>query len=86
MPDDPNISDTLGWILYKRGVYQQAVTLLRESSEKLPDNPEVHYHLGMALYKLGDRVEAKRSLTKALEINAKFPGADIARNTLSELS
>jgi hypothetical protein len=31
-------------------------------------------------------VEAKRSLTKALEINQKFPGADIARNTLSELS
>src|SRR5205823_3291861 len=24
-PDDPHISDTLGWILYKRGVYQRAL-------------------------------------------------------------
>ena len=38
-PDDPHISDTLGWILYKRGVYQRAVGLLKESAAKLPDQP-----------------------------------------------
>ena len=48
MPDDPHISDTLGWILYKRGVYQQATALLRESAAKRPESPEIQYHLGMA--------------------------------------
>jgi len=32
-PDDPSISDTLGWILYKRGIYQRALGLLKESAE-----------------------------------------------------
>src|SRR5262249_58187781 len=48
-PDDPHISDTLGWILYKRGVYQRAVTMLKESAAKLPDNLEGQYHAGTAL-------------------------------------
>src|SRR5207245_7632446 len=47
-PEEPHISDTLGWILYKRCVNQRAFTLLKESAAKLPENPEVQYHLGMA--------------------------------------
>jgi tetratricopeptide (TPR) repeat protein len=27
LPDKPHVSDTLGWILYKRGVYEQALNL-----------------------------------------------------------
>jgi uncharacterized protein HemY len=46
-PEDPRVSDTLGWILYKRGVYQRALALLKDSASKLPDNPQVQYHLGM---------------------------------------
>ncbi len=31
MPDEPHVSDTLRWILSKRGVYQRAFALLQES-------------------------------------------------------
>jgi Flp pilus assembly protein TadD len=48
-PDELHISDTLGWILYNRGVYQRALALLKESAAKLPENPEVQYHLGWPL-------------------------------------
>jgi hypothetical protein len=26
-PAEPQVSDTLGWILYKRGIYQRALAL-----------------------------------------------------------
>jgi hypothetical protein len=50
LPNAPAVSDTLGWIFYKKNVYLKAIGLLTESAEKLPDNPVVHYHLGMAYY------------------------------------
>src|SRR5215510_5252331 len=53
-PEDAYVSDTLGWILYKRGVYQRAFALIRESASKLPDNPVIQYHLGLASLKVGD--------------------------------
>src|SRR5207245_6497683 len=54
-PEDPHISDTLGWILYKRGVYQRALAILQQSASKLPDSAVIEYHLGMGSYKAGAR-------------------------------
>jgi len=85
LPDSARISDTLGWILYKRGVYQRALSLLQESASKLPDSPEVRYHLGMTHFKLGSREAAKQELAKALKSNSQFPGVEEARRTLAEL-
>jgi tetratricopeptide (TPR) repeat protein len=84
-PEDPNIADTLGWILYKQGAYPRAEALLKEAAEKLPDNPEVLYHHGMALEKLGRTEEAKAALASSLEKGATFQGADVARTTLAGL-
>src|SRR5207237_10748132 len=38
-PENGLVADTLGWILYKRGNYQQALALLQESVSKMPENP-----------------------------------------------
>jgi Flp pilus assembly protein TadD len=84
-PDDPRISDTLGWIMYKRGVYQRAVSLLKESAERLPNNPQVQYHLGMAYQQLGDRDNARKALQLATDSPENFVGKDEARRTLSTL-
>jgi tetratricopeptide (TPR) repeat protein len=84
-PDDPLVSDTLGWVLYKRGIYQRALGLLRESAARLPGSAEVHYHLGMTHYKLGDRTAARQALSRALELSAGFRGAEEARKVLAEL-
>ncbi len=84
-PEDPHISDTLGWILYKRGVYQRALALLRESASKLPESPEIQYHLGMAAYKAGDREAARKALSRAVEAPASFLGKNEARKALAEL-
>ena len=59
-PQDPQIADTLGWVLYKQGAYPRAEALLREAAEKLPTNAEVLYHLGMAQAKLGQERRGAR--------------------------
>jgi len=53
-PEDAQVSDTLGWIFYRRGLHQRALALLKDSAAKLPGNPEVQYHLGMASAAAGD--------------------------------
>lgn len=85
-PDEPHISDTLGWIFYKRGVYQGALTLLKESASKLPENPEVQYHLGMAYWKVGDKEQAKQVLRLAATSPTNYVGKDEAKKVLGELN
>ena len=84
--ENPDIADTLGWIYYKKGVMYSAVSLLRESSEKLNNkNPAVLYHLGMAYYQSGETALARETLSKALEIDAGFRGAEEAKKALAAI-
>jgi len=84
-PDDPYISDTLGWILYKRGVYQRAASLLKEGASKLPDNPLLQYHFGLASFKIGDKETARQALTAAVKSPMSFSERDEASKVLAEL-
>lgn len=81
-PDDPHVSDTLGWIYYKKNVPTRAITYLKEAGAKVPDQPVIKYHLGMAYYKNGNHDLAKNELNQALKIDPKFEGADEATATL----
>ena len=85
LPDDPNVMDTLGWVYYKKGLYDSAIGEFSDSLTKLADNPVVNYHLGMAYYKKGDTAKAKEQLEKALNLQADFPGSEEARRVLAEL-
>ena len=84
-PDDQRVADTLGWILYKRGQYQRALALLKESAIKLPTNPQVQYHLGMTYSRIGDKEQARTTLTAAVSSAETFSGKDEGRKTLDTL-
>jgi len=84
-PDDPRISDTLGWILYKRGVYQTALAHLKDSARKLENNPQVQYHLGMAYQQVGEKEGARKALQVAVSSPTMFPGKEEARKALADL-
>jgi len=84
-PEDPRISDTLGWILYKRGVYRRALNLLTEAAAKLPNNPQVQYHLGMAYQQTGDKENARKALLFAASSSEAFTGKEEARQALAQL-
>jgi len=85
-PGDSDVSDTLGWIFYRRGVHQRALALLKDSAAKRPDTPQVQYHLGMACAQIGDRDNARRALRQAVRAPAAFSGQDEARRPLARLN
>jgi len=84
-PQDPAVADTLGWVLYKRGDYQQALSLLQESVEKAPDNPEIQFHLGMTAYMMGQTDIAKVAFKKAANTAKDFPNKDESKHRLAML-
>jgi tetratricopeptide (TPR) repeat protein len=84
-PQHSGIADTLGWVYYKKGLYDEAVANLEAALEGTPDNPTIRYHLGAAYYRQGARDKAAAELKRALEADDKFEGAEDAKRLLTEL-
>src|SRR5438552_6425846 len=82
---DAAVGDTFGWVLYKRGDYQQALPILQESAGKAADNPEVQFHLGMTAYMMGQTDLARLALRKAASAAKDFPGKDESKRRLALL-
>ena len=56
-PNDPFISDSLGWVEFKRGRLQEAIQILDKAFQSKPD-PEIAAHLGEVLWVAGQRSRA----------------------------
>ena len=85
-PNNPNFADTLGWVMFRKGDYRNALPLLQEGAAKLTDNPEVQYHLAMAHYMLGDEAAATTALQKAVQLPSAFPQKEEAQQRLAILT
>src|SRR5207245_1529060 len=85
-PAEPSVQDTLGWVLYRQGKYQEAAELLEQSASKSSDKGEIQFHLGMANYMMGRLDEARAALQKAVSVPGDFPGKDEAKSRLALLS
>jgi tetratricopeptide (TPR) repeat protein len=83
MPELNQITDTLGWVLYKKGDYASALPLLQECVEKEPNSPEYHYHLGMVLLAVGQREKAKAQLESALRLRLVGEDAEQVKQVLA---
>ena len=80
-PSDPAIIDSLGWVYYRMGRLQEALSLLQQAYEAFPD-PEVAAHLGEVLWILGKHDQAKEIWQQGLQ---KKPNSQIIRDTLDRL-
>jgi tetratricopeptide (TPR) repeat protein len=85
LPEVPAITDTLGWVLYKRSNYDSAIPLLQECVQKDPQHAAFRYHLGMALLQTGKKDPAKRELEAALKLKLASPDSEDARKALDQL-
>lgn len=85
--DVPAFQDTYGWIEYRRGNLEEALANLEPAAAGLPNDPMTQYHLGMAYVSLGRSEDARKVLTKALEIagDSPLPQFEEARKTLAGL-
>jgi tetratricopeptide (TPR) repeat protein len=86
MPDSSSAADTLAWVYYHKGLYGFAADLLREALQKNPNNATYHYHLGMVYQKQSNKLEARKHLQRALQINPSYPAAEQIRSTLNQIS
>ena len=72
MPDDPAIIDSLGWVHYRLGNYDEAIRLLRKALARF-DDAEIAAHLGEVLWVTGKQDEARGIWQNALEKSPDDP-------------
>lgn len=87
LPENPDAVGTLGWVLYRKGLYEDAQRHLQRAADqdRQSTNPNAvirKYHLAMTYLKLGDRKKGTEILLRALQQNPYLPEAAIAQATL----
>ncbi len=67
-PDDGYITDSLGWVFYQKGDYEEALKWLLKASELVPDDPVIIEHVGDAYLKLDDKTNALQYYLRSLSL------------------
>ena len=81
-PENGAYNDSLGWVLYKKGMYPEALGYITKAVEYLPQNATIQEHLGDVYLKLGNPEEAEKAWREALGI---VPGDDVVAEKLKRL-
>lgn len=83
---NPLLLDTLGWVYYREGKIDQALTLMNQAKASgVKITPEVHYHYGAILLKSGQKEAAKAELQQAVTPQADYHGLEDAKKMLQGL-
>jgi tetratricopeptide (TPR) repeat protein len=82
-PDLPDYADTLGWVLYRKGLYSNAIKYLERAAAE-NRNAVSKYHLAMAYAKAGDPKRGKATLDAARRVNPNLPEAKMAAELIGK--
>lgn len=80
-PNDPFITDSLGWVLFRQGKINEAEQELRRAYQ-LREDPEIAVHLAEVLWVKGDKEGAMALFRQA---SSKDPKSELLHKTLSRL-
>lgn len=83
-PNDGYITDSLGWVFYKRGNYNQALKLLNKAVKIIPDDPIILEHLGDVYHKLDMKEKALNYYRQSLKKKPK--GRDALQKKIRTLT
>ena len=85
--DVPAFQDTYGWIAHRNGNHDEALTYLEPAAAGLPNDALTQFHLGMTYLALERTEDARRQLTRALELagDSPLPQFETARQELAGL-
>ena len=81
-PNDPFITDSLGWLTYREGNLPEALSLL-EHAYRLRDDVEIATHLAEVLWVSGNPERARSLWRAALQ---RDPDNAVLRETLQRLN
>ena len=65
-PDDGYITDSLGWVYYRKGRYKDALKLLKKAVDLAPDDPTILEHLGDVYLKTTNKKKALKFYERSL--------------------
>ena len=65
-PDNGYIRDSLAWVLYRLGKFEEAVPHMERATQQLPLDPIINDHLGDVLWMVGRKTEARFQWRRAL--------------------
>lgn len=83
-PNDGYIVDSLGWVLYRIGQYEEAVRQLERAVSLRPEDPVINDHLGDAYWQVGRRLEARFQWRHALALGAEPSVAETIKAKLRD--
>ncbi len=63
-PGNGYITDSLGWVYFKKNDLGKAIQYLRDAALAVPDDPTIAEHLGDAFAKAGQKEEALSALSE----------------------
>jgi tetratricopeptide (TPR) repeat protein len=73
-PQNGYFLDSLGWIKFKRGRYEEALNILLKATESAKDDAVIWEHLGDTYVRLSDAGKAAKAYKKSLSIDPKGKG------------
>jgi len=73
-PDNGAYLDSLGWVFFKQGRFQEALRTLLQAADRLAD-PVIYEHVGDVYRKLDQPAEAVRWWRRALELDPEHTSA-----------
>ena len=88
LSENPEVADTLGWVLFKRKEHAEAAKVLEEAVSGQPagaGRSAALYHLAATHDALGDKARAVKELEQALGEAKDFPGRPDAEALLQRL-
>ena len=78
-------ADTLGWIYYLLGRYEEAEKFLDEGASRAPGNAEIRLHLAHNLAALGRDDAARAALAKSLQLDMALATRDDVKKLRAQL-
>jgi len=82
-PDSGYIIDSLGWVYYQKGLYDEALKYLLEAAKLVPNDPTIIEHLGDVYLKKKMYEKSLEKYEKALTLN--HPQADKVKEKILQL-
>ena len=79
------LRDTLGWVHFQRGEYQQAIEVLEDAVAINGELLEVQYHLALAYRNAGRVEDARVALERLLAKQNEFPSRESAKQLLAQM-
>ncbi len=82
MPQSGAIIDSLGWMFYRLGKYEQALEPMQRAVKLLPVDPIINDHYGDVLWMVGRKREARFQWQRALSFDPEPQDAERIRRKL----